>query len=635
MIFNAIMIVVVIAIVASTIVFYFKSTADIGDEQKIENLYTTEYITQYVSEVFAATLKENLKEQNLDRKELEKKDRRKSELRAHLKEAAYGNRNSKRYVKRFIRDIIQLRDTNPASHKVGVTRENINRIIHFDSPKTLKSRDKFEIVIYLYAKQYDNNALEQLLKDYSIMNPIYHEDGTFHYEFTPQKLDEVYEDVVMRMGPLEYDDKLDVLAQRIFADYKGFGAADILFDQSIDEIDGGVSGIPQDSYDIKVQNKLEAEFSYESIWIMVHGINIKMTCLSFGTHSELIRICQNIYKFNASESLSRRNGKIVATMKDGSRIVVVRPPFCESWCFFARKFDSTPQIEPKVLLYTEEPNNESNIIPLTLMKWFIKGYRTIAITGSQGTGKSTTLKSFIKFIPEDLNLRIQELAFELNLRYTYPKRNIVTFQETETVSAQDGLDLQKKTNGSVNIIGEVASAEAASWVIQTAMVASLYTIFTHHAKTTYDLVIAIRNNLLETGGYSNEKAAEEMVSKVLNIDMHMTKQKDRRFCERITEIIPIRDRRYPSERALSEMSPEQALAEDTIEYQKRVTDRQLFETKNLCEYHDGRYVMTNMPTRETMAEIRANLSAKEEILFNEDMEMLRAMMVPKYDDIRR
>ena len=188
----------------------------------------------------------------------------------------------------------------------------------------------------------------------------------------------------------------------------------------------------------------------------------------------------------------------------------------------------------------------------------------------------------------------------------------------------------------MTFVGEVATAEAASWIIQTAMVASLFTIFTHHAKTAYDLIVAIRNNLLEAGGYSNEKAAEEMVSKVINLDFHMAKMKNHRYCERITEIIPIRDRRYPSERdENSGLSDSEKLAMDTIEYQKRVTDRQVFETVNLVEWipNDtntdditGRYVMRHMPSEEMMMDIRSKLSAKEEQLFLKDMETLRNMI---------
>ena len=71
---------------------------------------------------------------------------------------------------------------------------------------------------------------------------------------------------------------------------------------------------------------------------------------------------------------------------------------------------------------------------------------------SKVAGKTTMLMAMIENIYETMNLRITETAFELHLRKIYPTRNIVSMRETETISGQDCLDVQKKTDGSVNII---------------------------------------------------------------------------------------------------------------------------------------------------------------------------------------
>lgn len=81
-----------------------------------------------------------------------------------------------------------------------------------------------------------------------------------------------------------------------------------------------------------------------------------------------------------------------------------------------------------------------------------------------------------------------ELAFELHLRERYQNRNIVTFRETAGmmehggIGGQEALEVQKKTDGAVSIIGEVVSAKVASWMIESGQTGSLFTIFTHHAK---------------------------------------------------------------------------------------------------------------------------------------------------------
>jgi AAA ATPase len=55
--------------------------------------------------------------------------------------------------------------------------------------------------------------------------------------------------------------------------------------------------------------------------------------------------------------------------------------------------------------------------------------------------------------------------------------------------------------------------------------------------------MALRNSLLKTGMFNNEKTAEEQVVGVLNFDIHIVKDfRGRRYIERITECIPIEDK---------------------------------------------------------------------------------------------
>ena len=153
------------------------------------------------------------------------------------------------------------------------------------------------------------------------------------------------------------------------------------------------------------------------------------------------------------------------------------------------------------------------------------------------------LMGMIENIYETMNIRVQETAFELHLRKIYPTRNILSFRETDTISGQAGLDVQKKTDGSVNIIGEVATDPVASWMIQAAQVASKFTLFTHHAKTFPNLVTALRNSMLRTGVFTDERTAEEQVVQVLNFDVHLVKDfRGRRYIERVTECIPVEDK---------------------------------------------------------------------------------------------
>lgn len=569
---------------------------------------TIEALEAGVTEMFNTYLKQNIKEMNLSREEYDRRDKERNELRKALREAGLGNPEYRQYVVRFICDQMKL-------GRLGVTKDNINKYIHFDNPQLLSGRDKWEILIYIYHYKMlkGKGAVQQLISDYELTKTK--NDGKV--EITRSRIDEIY-DIETREYKLDFEDKLNILARRIFSDSKGFGAVDLLFDYSVDEVEGGVSGVPIDLF-TNINRKNNAEYSYKSIWIMISGINIRLAFMGFDSQKELIRVCQNIYKYNAPYALSRQNGYVVSTMQDGSRVVVVRPPFSDSWAFLVRKFDSVTVKAPEELV-----KDENAYIPINMMKWLIKGCLTIATTGQQGTGKTTWLKSIIRFIPANLNLRIQEMTFEMALRAEYPDRNIMIFQETEAIKAQEGLNLQKKTNGAVNILGEIATAEAATFVIQTSMVASRMTMFTHHAKTARDLIISFRNNLLETSGYSNDIAAEEMVAETINIDCHMEVKDGHRYIERITEIIPIRDRRYPSE-IYTELSVDEKLKLDRIEYMHRTTDRTLFTTVNLVEFRDGRYIFTNMPSKATLKKIEAMLDDHEVEAFYNELEVMKSL----------
>lgn len=618
MLFNILMIVIILSVVVYIGYKYYMSLSDIRDDDFFDDDYTdVTTLKEKISKEFSGMLKENFREKNMSKKELENKQKSKAVLRKSLKEAAYGNAKAKRNVKLYIKNMLLDQDLS-----LGVNEQTIDEIIPFNKYDELKDLDKFEIMMYVAynilqdddGKPYKQNGFARIIKDYNLLDPV-KVNGEWMYDFTSERLDYVFRNLMQNVE-LTFNDKLEILSQRIFELYKGFGAVDTLFDTGVDEIDAGLSGIPKDGYEITNSAK-NLTFSYQSIWIMVGGIKLRLSCLSFGSQEELIRVVNNIYKFGANKVLSKKSGFVVSTMKNGSRIVVMRPPFANSYAFLARKFDSTPSIAPEDLI---KGNNA--IIPLTLIKWIIKGQRNIAITGSQGVGKSTLLKALIRFIDSSFSLRVQEISAELNLNYAFPNRNILGFQETESITSQEGLNFQKKTSGDVNIIGEVAEAIQANYVVQTAMVASLFALFTHHAKTWYDLVMDIANKLLDpiVGIYREKKEAVEMAAKILNIDLHLENRKGHRFLERITEIIPVTETLYPSE-----SDNRKNHDEDELEFWKRTTDRKPFEGRDLVRYENGEFVLVNLPSEAMMNEIKKKLTAAEELQFMKDMEMIKAL----------
>ncbi len=246
------------------------------------------------------------------------------------------------------------------------------------------------------------------------------------------------------------------------------------------------------------------------------------------------------------------------------------------------------------------------------------------------------LMAMIENIYETMNIRVQETAFELHLRKIYPTRNILTFRETDTISGQEGLDVQKKTDGSVNIIGEVATDPVASWMIQSAQVASKFTLFTHHAKTFPNLVTALRNSMLRAGVFTDEKTAEEQVVQVLNFDIHLVKDfRGRRYIERITECIPVEEKNEYTFDHNKEKTLEGKLDrffDNATMYFTKSTNRELYKYRNILEFVDDSYVLCNPISEQNIREMRNNMDDNDVVEFDAFLERNWGIKAPKMSD---
>ena len=618
---NILLILVVFGMAGFALYYYVKKKKNEKVEETInvdDKTYTLDKMKEFVKKRLNEITKVNLYDIGLSEEELKRRKNKKYELKKALKGCTYGDVNDKKYVKELIYDILEK--------EYGVTETNISKAIPFDIPSLLTAQDKFDILIYAYKKEFGYEALTEIIKKYNLAELKYVAgEAKPSYVITDDEISEIYEKENIT---LSFADKLAVVVQRIYQHYKGYSSIDEVRDMNIDGVSGGVSGLPESFLSQVAQtdgdyltqvSEHKVPRACDSIWIFFQGKSIRLAFLSFGTEAELKRVCQNIYKYNNPGQLSDTNGYKINEMKDGSRVVVVRPSFSETWAFFVRKFDVKRSTLEQ--WFKGEPGSDESI---ELLKFLVKGARIVSITGEQGCGKTTMLMGMIENIYETMNIRVQETAFELHLRRIYPTRNILTFRETDTISGQEGLDVQKKTDGSVNIIGEVATDPVASWMIQAAQVASKFTLFTHHAKTFPNLVTALRNSMLRTGVFKNEKTAEEQVVSVLNFDIHLTKDfRGKRYVERITECIPVEDKNEYTFDHRKESTLEgkfDKFFDNATHYFTKVTDRQLYIHRNVLEYVDGEYIITNPITPQNLREMRNNMDETDMEAFDRFIE---------------
>ncbi|MDO4282028.1 MAG: pilus assembly protein CpaF [Clostridia bacterium] len=613
-IFNILLIILLIVLIGGFFIYRVRKAETYQDNrsaiERERTIYSLETMQNYIKKQFDEITRMNLYDLALSEEEFERRKNVKYELKKALKGAGYADANDKKYVKNLMFDLLR--------NNYKVNNFNINYAIPFNNFDALTAQDKFEILMHVYKKEFKAEALTQMITKYNLDYPKYEfDDNVPSYVITAKEIDNIFTSEITN-ETLSFEDKLEIVVQRIYQKYKGYSVVDDIRDMNIDGVSGGVSGIPpsfldqlsdMDEYLEQIQDR-KIPMSYDSVWIFYKGKATYLSFLSFGTEEELKRVCQNIYKYNNPGQLSESVGYKINEMKDGSRIVVLRPNFSESWAFFVRKFAPPTLISPEQLLVHD---GKEKVIEL--LKFLVRGARVTAITGEQGCGKTTLLMAIMKYLYPTITIRVQETAFELHLRKIYPYHNILSLRETDTISGQEGLDVQKKTDGGVNILGEVATDPVAAWMIQMAQVASKFTLFTHHAKTFPNLITSLRNSLLKIGMFNSENVAEVQVVQVINFDIHLKKGIDgTRYIERITECIPLEQKySYNNDyRKVKDMDKKMDMFMDNaVEFFEHMTRSQNYTYRNVVEYIDGKYVFTNPITENNISAMRDNMSPED------------------------
>ena len=285
------------------------------DVEQDDKTYTLEKMTEFVKRRLDEITKINLYDIGLSEEEVKRRKNKKYELKKALKGCTYGDVNDKKYVKELIYDLL--------SKEYGVDEINVSKAIPFDTPSLLTAQDKFDILLYVYKQQFGYEALTEFIKKYNLAALKYISGETKPcYVITEEEINDIYEKENLL---LTFNDKLSVVTQRIYQSYKGYSSIDEVRDMNIDGVSGGVSGLPEsflsqvaqtdgDYLDQILDNKVPR--ACDSIWIFFQGKSIRLAFLSFGSESELKRVCQNIYKYNNPGQLSDSNGYKINEMKD-------------------------------------------------------------------------------------------------------------------------------------------------------------------------------------------------------------------------------------------------------------------------------------------------------------------------------
>ena len=490
----------------------------------------------------------------------------------------------------------------------------------------------FEILMERLYPTYKKNALAYVIKKYHWDQTRYNiEDGTVpSYNVSLRDLQEAYDNEVTT--PCDFREALSVVATILFAQFKGMGVISTLRAQNIDGYNFGTSGsimnvnLDDDGLDWRADR---------SVWVYFQGKYIHFQFLRFGSEEEVRRVVQLTARYNNPGPLTEKRGYLVNTMYDKSRVLAMRPPVAEYWACFVRKFVlsshtlealidpviknpatgeidcTTIPIRAEYLSLSDEEilskldnlppdarvDRELNVIklpkhlytnaqlPQQMIKLLMRGQVTTAFTGRQGSGKTTMMVAAISQVDARFNIRVLEMAPEMYLREIYPQRNILSAAETRTVTAAEIQDAFKKSDSALSIVGEVATDIIAARMIQMGQVASIFTIFSHHANRSVDLVHALTNSVVSaSGGTATPATVEPQVIDVVKCDVHLDYDVEgHRYIERVTEIIGLDSVPYP-DRNKGESLEEYKIRLDK-EYYTRRTDRKTFDTQDVLRFN--------------------------------------------------
>ena len=587
---EALFTIIALAGVAGFLIFlYIRRRSERADIQQVEKLTMDRLLDKVKYQLVELVKEDNFFGKNDE--EWEALYKRKKRIQSAMRNCVHGISADKIIVKDLINQIIQ---------EILPNEQAICEVVDFHSAY-IEPHIQFEILMHFLKKEHGKKAMPYLIQKYHLDDVRYIiEDKTVpSYAVTTEMFEDMYNQEMGYIPEIPYTDMLDIMSTLLYEKYKGFGVIDTLRDQDIDGYNIGTSGSILSKV---VDRDKKIAKAPRSVWIYYRGRYIHLRFLSFGTEEEIRRVVQLHIRYGNPGPLTEKRGYIVNTMFDKSRVLAIRPPASEYWAMFVRKFSlSDASLEFLVnpakrdkngdVMYDKEgnvvPKYENATIPLQLIKFLMLGQVTTAFTGRQGSGKTTMMAAAIQPVDARLTIRILEMAPELYLRELYPQRNILSVQETQYVTAAELQDALKKSDAALSIVGEVATDIIAARMIQMGQVASVFTIFSHHANRAQDLVQALRNSLMNAGNFNNEMTAEQQVLDVVKVDVHLDYDVEgNRYIERITEIIKLDEGTpYPE---YDSNDPVNAMNAITKEYYRRRTDRMSFTTKNILHFdHDS------------------------------------------------
>ncbi len=591
----------VILLTAAALYLFYIFKARTEEEKEEQNIHSIEALCEEIKKRINEIINMDLNILRLNKNDLESRREVKRSLREATRGCSHGNIHMKMIV------LARIKKTLAGS--LGITEEVIDTVLPFGNHELLTSTDRFEIMMYLEKREGNCDMFRSILNKAGL-GQLIKEEGSYHYDITEKDLEAAFHQLI---SPLSYDDKLNIITQRIYQDTYGLSVVDLLImeDESVDSISGGVSGLTQENCRYKEEDIYCGAFrkpmTYDSIWVVCEGKPIHLKFLSFGSPNGIVRVCKNLSEHGRNGHFTSSEGGSKNHLANGSRVTTFRPYNASQWAFFVRKFGTTSHFELKDLI-----TDNGSRYPIELLKWCIRGCVNLIFSGDQNSGKTTNMRAAVMEIDKRQQIRTVEADFELYLNDAYYDRNILGTRPSKSIGFAKLIELLKASEAHTILFGETASLEQAKHLLDLLLAGTKRVITTGHWSTADDILSYF---VLAHGGYGNAgtQDIERVIARLLHIDVHHVKDNDgHRYIDRITEIIP----REIEETKLLEKEKQEGVDRiaDILEHMYR---GKAYDTRDIVIYENGKYRMVHPISDRLTDIILRNLPPEERSNFLE------------------
>ncbi len=224
-----------------------------------------------------------------------------------------------------------------------------------------------------------------------------------------------------------------------------------------------------------------------------------------------------------------------ARLPDGSRVNAVIPPLAiDGSALTIRKFSADPLTVTDLVTFGSFSQRTADFLDAC-----VRGRLNIIVSGSTGSGKTTTLNVLSSFIPTDERIVTIEDAAELQLKQEHVIRLESRPSNIEGKGAVDIRDLVKnclRMRPDRIIVGEVRDASALD-MLQAMNTGHDGSICTLHSNGPRDTLARLETMVLMAGMDLPIRAIREQVASAVDLIVHQTRFKDgSRHITHVTEV---------------------------------------------------------------------------------------------------